>query len=415
MPVVLLLIFLVISSAGCQIIPFDPGMTSDPADSASTQTSVLSPNDRNSPGSTETGGTSSTSAVETTATTWKQVTETRPAGEDLLMGQLQMMSLDDKIGQLIMAGYNTTAEAEQIIREISPGGLILFRRNIRTEQQTRQDIVSLQGAVAEGLPPLFIAVDQEGGVVSRLPESAGSFEAAMEIGLRADVAYAIASGERTGRILHEWGFNVNCAPVLDIGGNPDNKVIGTRAYGQTADEVIVYGLAVLQGLQNAGMLAVVKHFPGHGDTATDSHLALPVIDQPLAQLQEEALRPFIAALAAGADMVMMAHIQFSQLDARPASLSPVLVDALLRRNLGFAGIVLTDDLTMGAITDHYELGEAAVMAVEAGCDLLLVCHDIANVYLVRDALMAAARSGRLSEARIDASVRRILLAKSRLP
>jgi beta-N-acetylhexosaminidase len=333
-----------------------------------------------------------------TTTTRKQGTESGPAGEDLLIGQLQVMSLDNKIGQLIMAGYNTTAEAEQIIRDISPGGLILFRRNIRTELQTRQDISSLQGAVAEGLPPLFIAVDQEGGVVSRLPASAGSFESAMEIG-----------------ILHEWGFNVNCAPVLDIGGNPDNKVIGTRAYGQTADEVIVYGLAVLQGLQNAGMLAVIKHFPGHGDTATDSHLALPVIDQPLAQLQEEALRPFIAALAAGADMVMMAHIQFSQLDTRPASLSPVLVDALLRRNLGFAGIVLTDDLTMGAITDHYELGEAAVMAVEAGCDLLLVCHDIANVYLVRDALMAAARSGRLSEARIDASVRRILLAKSRLP
>jgi beta-N-acetylhexosaminidase len=414
MPVVLLLIFLVISSAGCQIIPFDPGMTSDPADSASVQTSVLTPGDRNGPGSSESGGTTGTSVMETT-TTRKQGTESGPAGEDLLIGQLQVMSLDNKIGQLIMAGYNTTAEAEQIIRDISPGGLILFRRNIRTELQTRQDISSLQGAVAEGLPPLFIAVDQEGGVVSRLPASAGSFESAMEIGLRADVAYAIASGEKTGRILHEWGFNVNCAPVLDIGGNPDNKVIGTRAYGQTADEVIVYGLAVLQGLQNAGMLAVIKHFPGHGDTATDSHLALPVIDQPLAQLQKEALRPFIAALAAGADMVMMAHIQFSQLDTRPASLSPVLVDALLRRNLGFAGIVLTDDLTMGAITDHYELGEAAVMAVEAGCDLLLVCHDIANVYLVRDALMAAARSGRLSEARIDASVRRILLAKSRLP
>lgn len=332
---------------------------------------------------------------------------------DLLRRQMQGMSLEAKIGQLIMAGYNTAAEAEQLVRELSPGGLILFRRNIRTEQQTREDIASFQAAVAAGLPPLFIAVDQEGGTVSRLPASVGYFESAWEIGLRADVPYAVASGEQTGLILRDWGFNVNCAPVLDIGGNPDNKVIGTRAYGETADTVIVYGLAVLQGLQNTGMLAAVKHFPGHGGTAVDSHLSLPIIDLSLADLQKEALRPFIAAIDAGTDMVMMAHIRFSQLDELPASLSPVLVDALLRQELGFSGVVLTDDLTMGAITNQYEIGEAAVLAVEAGCDLLLVCHELANSCRVRDALLGAVRSGRLSETRIEASVERILLAKRR--
>ncbi|MDW7657679.1 MAG: beta-N-acetylhexosaminidase [Bacillota bacterium] len=406
---VLLIIFpFFITSAGCQVIPYDPDAGNHPINSSSTQTG-----DQTSSGSAKTTGITGTSALGVT-TTHKQATETGLPNDDLLHDQVRQMTLDVKIGQLIMAGFNNVAEAEGLVREISPGGLILFRRNIQTEQQTRQDISTFQAAVEDGLPPLFIAVDQEGGTVSRLPASAGVFESAQDISTRADVPYAVASGERTGRILREWGFNVNCAPVLDIGGNPDSKVIGTRAYGETAGAVIVYGLAVLQGLQNTGMLTVVKHFPGHGGTTVDSHLSLPVIDQSLAELQEEALRPFIAAIDADADMVMMAHIRFSQLDMRPASLSPVLVDTLLRHELGFSGVVLTDDLTMGAITDQYEIGEAAVLAVEAGCDLLLVCHDMANVYLVRDALMDAVQSGRLSEARIDASVERILLAKRRL-
>lgn len=415
-----LLVLGMMSSAGCQIVP-NPAETNGSPVAASSKTAMEDVTATSA--SNPEGSVTSTPALtdkpmvsaESDQETAKDMIPEETLSDQQLFEQVRQMRLTDKVGQLILAGFYSNTEAKQLVRDLSPGGLILFSRNIQTEEQTRRDIDRFQAAVPEGLPPLFIAVDQEGGRVSRLPDSAGVFESAQEIGQRADVAYARTAGEKTGLILNAWGFNVNCAPVLDIGGNPDNTVIGTRSYGQTAAEVSLYGLAVMHGLQDSGILAVVKHFPGHGGTATDSHLALPVSDQTLAELKDKALIPFADAVAGGAEMVMMAHIRFSGLDERPASLSPVLVDGLLRSDLGFTGVVLTDDLTMKAITDHYSIGEAAVMAIEAGCDLVLVCHDVANVYLVRDALLAAVRTGRLSETRIDTSVKRILQAKRRLP
>lgn len=331
------------------------------------------------------------------------------------------MSQAEKIGQLIIGGYETVDDGCSAIGDLHLGGVILFRRNIRTEIQTRDDIAALQAAgavsdsaISAGAVPLFIAVDQEGGRVSRLPASCGSFEAARAVGDREDPAYARSFGERTGRVLRRLGFNVNFAPVLDIDSNPQNTVIGDRAFGSTAGRVAVNGLAVMAGLASQGIIAGVKHFPGHGDTAVDSHDGLPTVSKSVADLLRFELVPFRAAIKQQAAMVMVAHIRLEQLDAHPASLSAAAVDGLLRTSLGFQGVVITDDLTMGAITDHYSLAEAAVLAIEAGCDILLICHGTDRQRTVHAALLEALRSGQLSETRIDRSLFRILLLKSRL-
>jgi beta-N-acetylhexosaminidase len=333
---------------------------------------------------------------------------------DPVAGLIRTMSPREKIGQLIMAGFDTPAEAVRLIRDLRLGGVILFKRNIATEEQTAQDIATLQQAVASGLPPLFVAVDQEGGRVSRLPASSGPFPSARSIGDRQDPQLAYQAGLDTGRILLRLGFNMNLAPVLDIASNPQNTVIGTRAFGTTAEAVIAAGLPFMNGLEASGILAAVKHFPGHGDTRIDSHVALPVVDKSMAQLHLLELRPFAEAIAQNAALIMVAHLVLSELDNRPASLSPLVVDGLLRDEMGYAGVVITDDLIMGAISQYVTIGEAAVLAVLAGCDIILVGAGSANLQAVHAALLDALHNGRLSQERLDLSLARILLLKRRL-
>ena len=325
---------------------------------------------------------------------------------------LAAMTTQEKVGQLLVAGIGGTEAGEdglQAVQDYQVGGVILFGRNVESAQQLA-DLTNELKTLNGDNTPLFLCVDQEGGRVDRLPPEVDDLSSAYD--------YIAAGGDplERGKVLAAqcaaFGFNLDFSTCLDIWSNPDNTVIGDRAYGSDPDTVTSAGLAVNQGLEQGGVIPVVKHFPGHGDTSTDSHVDLPVVGKTAEELEEFELIPFQAAIDQGTPCVMVAHILMTQIDPDlPASLSPKVVDGLLRQEMGYDGVVCTDDLTMGAISNTYGMGEAAVMAVEAGCDLLLVCHEADNLTAARDALLSAVDAGRISMERLDESVYRILSLK----
>lgn len=323
-----------------------------------------------------------------------------------------------EISQMLLFGWQTDAQATALTDEFAAGGVILMGRNIGTPDETKAQIAQMQARARElTLPPLFVAVDQEGGRVQRLgPPLYPARPTAREIGLSNGAeSRARTEAASLGRELKSLGFNWDFAPVLDVDNNPDNPVIGDRAYSPDPERVAALGAQAVRGLQeDARMLACGKHFPGHGDTDTDSHLALPRIPHDRARLERVEMVPFRAALAAGLGAVMTSHILFPALDPTlPATLSPAILTGLLREQMGFDGLVITDDLEMLGIADHWGAGEAAVLAVEAGADLLLCCHTYDTQREIVAALSEAAASGRLSPARLEASLVRIARAKTR--
>lgn len=321
---------------------------------------------------------------------------------------LSAMTTEEKVGQLLIAGfYETEAgeEARSYIQDYHVGGLILYGRNVESAQQLTDLTNGLKALAGDGIP-LFLSTDQEGGMVERMPPEIQKLPNAY------DVSDPAAFGSALGTECAAFGLNTDFAPSLDIWSNPNNTVIGKRAFGADADTVTQRGLACLTAMEESGTIPVVKHLPGHGDTDTDSHVGLPVVDKTREELLEMELLPFQAAIDAGAPAVMVGHILMTQIDPdKPATLSSEVVTGLLREELGFDGVVFTDDLTMGAITQNYGLGEAAVLAVEAGCDVLLVCHEAGSVDQVYTALLDAVDTGRITEDRMDQSVRRILTLK----
>ena len=335
------------------------------------------------------------------------------------------MTTQEKVGQMLVCGWSdvlpgdsvhVNAHAAALLDDLRVGGIILMGRNISPPRQLRALTASLQTrARANGLPPLLIATDQEGGRVQRLaPPAYAARPAAQALGQTGDADAARQASADIGRELASVGINWDFAPILDVNNNPQNPVIGTRSYGAEADLVARMGTSAVQGLQqDARVMACGKHFPGHGDTDTDSHFALPRISHPRARLDALELVPFRAAIAAQISSIMTAHILFPALDARlPATLSPAILTGLLREELSFDGLVITDDLEMKGVADHWGAPEAAVLAVLAGADMLLCCHTLATQYAIRDALLSALASGRLSEARLDTSLARIARAKA---
>ncbi len=335
------------------------------------------------------------------------------------------MILHEKIGQMLLFGWSgdtpdenrtVNAHAAALVDEFAVGGVVLMGRNVGPPAQTRATIAELQGkAKARGLPLLFVAVDQEGGRVQRLgPPHYPKHPAARAIGNTGDPAQARAAAWRIGEELRALGFNWDFAPVLDVNNNPNNPVIGDRAYGDDPALVAAMGTQAVRGFQeDAGILACGKHFPGHGDTDTDSHHALPRIPHGRDRLDAVELVPFRAALEAGLAAVMTSHILFPALDARlPATLSPAILTGLLRGELGFDGMIITDDLEMKGVAEGWGAAEAAVLAVQAGADILLCCHTWETQREIRQALVAAVETRRLPESRVDEAVSRITQAKA---
>ena len=327
------------------------------------------------------------------------------------------MELREKIGQMVMTGFQgaeATPELMHLIDEYKVANIILFSYNVVTTEQITKECRKLHKHIKEATGhPAFISVDQEGGVVTRLPREACNVPGAMLIGATGKEAYAYRAGYITGTVLKAAGFNMDLAPVLDVNNNPDNPVIGTRSYGSDAYLVERFGCNMMEGLKDAGVMPTVKHFPGHGDTAVDSHLGLPVIDKNEDQLMELELIPFISAVKKGAPCVMTSHILFPKLESEPvpATMSKAILTGLLRNKLGFHGIIITDCLEMGAIMNRYGTAKGAVEAVKAGAQLLCISHTPKLVMEAIEKIEEAVLSGEIPVRLIDEAVSNILKYK----
>lgn len=289
--------------------------------------------------------------------------------------------------------------------EAGLGGVILFRRNLHDLDQIGRLTASL-GACAPA--PLLIGVDQEGGRVVRLPPPFLQLPSAGQLGRLDDPERVRRLSRAVGVELRAAGITWNLAPVLDVHTHPANPVIGDRSFGPDPDRVGRLGVAAIEGFRAAGILATGKHFPGHGDTAVDSHQALPESLQSAARWREVEFSPFRRAVAAGVPSILVAHLACPALDpVAPSSLSRRIIEGILREELGFAEAVVSDDLEMGAITEGIGVGEAAVRFLEAGGDLLLVCRRVDRQEEALAAVDRALCSGRISAPRLEGSLRRI--------
>lgn len=330
-------------------------------------------------------------------------------------------SLARKAGQLVVGGFNgkeITGEVRKLVQHYHIGGVILFNRSIESPAQLRVLTGSLQELAKSGNEdwvPLLIAVDQEGGSNIHVKEGITLTPGNMAMGAAGDAEGVYRMARISGKELRALGINVNYAPDMDVNNNPMNPVIGIRSYGEDPHLVARLGAAAIRGYQESGIAATAKHFPGHGDTRTDSHLDLPVIPYSMERLEKLELIPFKAAIEAGVDLMMTAHIVFSELEPEgvPATLSNRVVTGLLREKLQYDGVITTDCLEMKAIHDNYGTAEGAVRAIEAGVDMVLVSHTFTEQVKAIEAIIQAVRTGRISEERINRSLGRILNMKKR--
>lgn len=318
-----------------------------------------------------------------------------------------------RAGARVMAGFDghvANAHAKRLIREFHVQSFILFKRNVDTPEQVADLVRELQGLALDAgyARPLLIAIDQEGGRVQRLRAPWTVWPPIRKVGdlgtepLARDMAKALAHE------LKACGIALDFAPVMDVDTNPSNPIIGDRSFGRDPEVVARLGAAFIEALQEAGIAACAKHFPGHGDTDTDSHLSLPVIEHSRSRLDSVELVPFRRAIANDVATVMTAHILVKELDEKvPATLSPSVVGTLLRDELGYRGVVVADDLEMKAVSAHWPYAQSAVLAARAGCDILPVCeHEDAQVEVI-ESLVRAEESGELRRKDIDDAVLRI--------
>jgi beta-N-acetylhexosaminidase len=304
--------------------------------------------------------------------------------------------------------------AKELIEQYHVSGVILYKNNIDNVPQTVSFLNELKKANATNKIPLFLSVDQEGGKVSRLPDEFAKLPTNQAIGQINNAEFSYNMGVILGKELMSVGFNMDFAPVLDINSNPNTPVIGDRSFGPNADVVRKLGVQTMLGIQAQHIIPVVKHFPGHGDTSVDSHLELPIVNASLSRLRTFEWVPFSSTINNNADAVMIAHILLPQIDpTHPASFSKKIITDLLRNELKFNGVVITDDMTMGGIVNHFDMKEAAVNAVNAGSDLILVAHDYPKELEVLTNLKKNAENGNISPQTIDQSVYRILQLKKK--
>ena len=342
---------------------------------------------------------------------------------------LELMTLREKAGQMLMPDIRMyqgqpTWTAHQgtaaTIRNHRLGGMILFDKNIANQRQLVELNDGLQRQTDD--IPLLLGIDQEGGVIKRIPGGT-NLPGAMALGATRDDRLSHEAGKLTGEELRALGVQLNFAPVLDVNSNPANPIIGIRAFGSEPQLVTRMGLAFMDGLKDARVIGAVKHFPGHGDTAVDSHLGLPVVSHAKERLEQVELAPFRAAVRGGAEMILTAHVAYPALDDTrvrsqkdgsliylPATLSPRIVSGLLREEMGYEGVVVSDAFTMKALAEHFGEQDAVIRAVAAGVDIILMPEDITGAY---EAIIEAVQAGRIQEGQLDAAVIRILQLKHR--
>lgn len=342
---------------------------------------------------------------------------------------ISYMTVSEQVGQMLMPdirqwnGKATTTVNEGLklnLQDQHVGGLILFEKNIVDAQQVTTFTHQIQNQTGD--IPLFIGIDQEGGVIRRIPGGT-NLPGQMALGATGDPTLAEAAGRLTGEELKALGIQVNFAPVLDVNSNPENPIIGMRSFSSNAELVTRLGLAMIKGLHQSDVVGGVKHFPGHGDTSVDSHLGLPVLTHGRERLDAVELKPFKAAMKEGVDMIMTAHIAFPAIDNEqvtsrkdgtsvplPATLSRKVLTGLLREELQYKGLIISDAFTMKGISEHFGETEAVRRAADAGVDIILMPQDVSNAH---QALIQAVNNGTLSSERVHEAVKRILTVKSK--
>ena len=317
-----------------------------------------------------------------------------------------MNTIERKIARLFVCGFEGTTLDAQLcdLLQHGIGGVILFKRNL----PDLDTALSLnQNILEQATGPLLLCLDQEGGRVQRLPAPILQLPAMRRLGAVGDTNLCRAAGKQLGAELAAAGFNLNLAPVFDVDSNPNNPVIGDRAFGQTPALVAQLGVAFGLGLQEGGVAACAKHFPGHGDTHQDSHLTLPDLDCTLSRLQEQELMPFKAAGEAGIATLMMAHLRVKALDPSQACSLSKSAYQLARTELGFTGPILTDDLEMKAVADDPGVAKAALLAIAAGADAVLICKHPALAVAAIAEITAAVQRGELPMERIEHATQRL--------
>lgn len=334
------------------------------------------------------------------------------------MSDLAALTLEQICGQLVIGGFDGHSLPAGYRAELAAGrrgGAILFRRNVGDADQLAALNQAIAGASPADLPPL-IGVDQEGGRVVRLDAPFLAVPPMRVLGQADDLALTARVGEQMGKELRAVGFNLDFSPVMDVDSNPDNPVIGDRAFGRDPRTVMRHGVALLRGLQGAGVLACAKHFPGHGDTALDSHLDLPTVAHAADRLARVEIPPFRAASGAGVAAMMSAHVVYPALDPDvPATLSRAICTSLLRTEIGFEGVLFSDDLEMGAVAKQRAIAETAIDAVWAGCDALLICKDEDRQALAHEALVRHAESDSFFADRCREAAARVLRVRRLQP
>src|SRR4051812_11375870 len=325
-------------------------------------------------------------------------------------------TLRRQIGQLLIAGFNgeqIPVELRSLAREFGLGGVILFARNVADPEQVAE-LCHDAGRISDDVPA-WVSVDQEGGRVARLKAPFTEWPPMASLGRSGDVELAARFARALAEELRAVGITLDYAPVLDVHTNPRNPVIGDRALAEKAAEVARLGAAIIRALQGAQVAACGKHFPGHGDTSVDSHLELPLVEHPIERLREVEFLPFKAAIEAGVATIMTAHVFMPALDERhPATLSKRIVTGLLRDELQYPGVILSDDLEMKALANDRKVADSAVLAIEAGCDGVLICsgdHDTQAAAL--EALVYAVETERLPLTRVEDALKRQRRAKER--
>jgi len=328
------------------------------------------------------------------------------------------MTLTETCGQMILGGFAGTSLTSSYSRALAAGeraGAILFRRNVTADVLEVSELtasIHSAGCSRAGVPPI-VAVDQEGGRVARLGPPVLQLPPAARLASTMDEAFVEQVAEALGSELLALGFTTSLSPVLDVHTRAENPIIGNRAFGTTPEAVTAMALAFARGLEKAGLFACGKHYPGHGDTITDSHVDLPTVHGDRARLERVELAPFAAAVRAGIGALMTAHVVYPALDDKPATMSHAICTELLRNQMGFRGVLFSDDLEMQAVAAHASTDELAVDAASAGCDLLLICSNEDAQARAHEALVRRAEASSVFRLRCEEAAGRVLALRNR--
>lgn len=356
--------------------------------------------------------------VEETSTVVEEYTE-EDLLEEVVESCISEMSLEDRVAGLFiispeqLTGVDRAVKAgdgtKEALEKFPVGGLVYFKQNIQSKEQITE---MLANTVSMSKYPIFLAVDEEGDSVARVADTLklDKVDSAAEIGAAGDSNNAYETYKKIGSYLCEYGFNLNFAPVADVLTNPDNDTLAKRSFGEDAEVVSSMVAASVKGLEETGVTACMKHFPGQGNADGDTHDGLTATDRTLEEIRATELQPFAAGIEAGAQMIMVGHIAVPSIteDNTPASLSKKVITDILREEMGYNGVVITDALNMSSITEYYDPAQAAIMALKAGADMILMPEDFETAY---EGVLAAVQDGTISEARINDSLKRVYRIK----